>query len=170
MRVAGDLFDTLKSLCTLLNDEHIDYCLIGGLAVAILATPRATEDIDLLILIEEQQIPSLVGLLEKRFKIIRGQNVMHFKSATICRTILASPSDEKGGIVVVDFLLADHDTYRKALRNPLFLTVDGEKIPVARPESLIKMKELSNRPQDLLDIAALKEALNDQSDPAHAKR
>jgi hypothetical protein len=32
------------------------------------------------------------------------------------------------------------------------------------------MKELSNRPQDLLDIAALKEALNDQSEPAHAKR
>jgi hypothetical protein len=47
--------------------------------------------------------------------------------------------------------------------------VDGEKIPVARPEGLIKMKELSNRPQDLLDIAALKEALN-QSDPTHAKR
>lgn len=34
----------------------------------------------------------------------------------------------------------------------------------ARPENLIKMKELSNRPQDLLDIAALKEALNDQSE------
>jgi len=40
----------------------------------------------------------------------------------------------------------------------------------ARPEGLIKMKELSNRPQDLLDIAALKEALNDQSDPTPAKR
>jgi hypothetical protein len=32
------------------------------------------------------------------------------------------------------------------------------------------MKELSNRPQDLLDIAALKEALNYQSDPTPAKR
>ena len=169
MGVAGDLFDTLKSLCTLLNDENIDYCLIGGLAVAILAKPRATEDIDLLILIEEQQIPSLVGLLKKRFKIIQQKNVMHFKNATICRTILASPSDEKGGIVVVDFLLADHDTYRETLRNPLFLTVDGGKIPVARPEGLIKMKELSNRPQDLLDIAALKEALNDPSDPIPRK-
>lgn len=165
MGVAGDLFDTLKSLCALLNDEHVDYCLIGGLAVAILAKPRATEDIDLLILIEEHQIPSLVGLLKKRFKIIQGENVMHFKNATICRTILASPSDENGGIVVVDFLLADLDIYRETLRNPLFLTVDGEKIPVARPESLIKMKALSNRPQDMLDIAALKEALNDHSEP-----
>ena len=170
MGVAGDLFDTLKSLCAFLNDEHIDYCLIGGLAVAILAKPRATEDIDILILIEEQQIPSFVKILKKRFKIIQGQNVMHFKKATICRTILASPSDEKGGIVVVDFLLADHETYRETLRAPLFLTVDGEKIPVARPENLIRMKELSSRPQDLLDIAALKEALNDQSNPITAKR
>lgn len=43
MGVAGDLFETLKSLCALLNDEHIDYCLIGGLAVAILAKPRTTD-------------------------------------------------------------------------------------------------------------------------------
>lgn len=166
MGVAGDLFDTLKSLCALLNEEHVDYCLIGGLAVAIQAKPRATEDIDLLILLEEQQIPSLVGLLKKRFKIIQQKNVMHFKNATICRTILALCSDEKGGIVVVDFLLADLDTYRETLRNSLFLSVDGEKIPVARAEDLIKMKELSNRPQDLLDIAALKEALNDQARPS----
>jgi hypothetical protein len=162
MGVAQDLFDTLKSLCALLNHEHVDYCLIGGLAVAILAKPRATEDIDLLILIEEPQIPSLIELLKKRFKIIQRENVMHFKNATICRTILSAPSDEKGEIVVVDFLLADHDTYRETLRDPLVLTVDGEKILVARPEGLIKMKEISNRAQDLLDIAALKEALNDR--------
>jgi predicted nucleotidyltransferase len=169
MGFAGDLFDTLKSLCALLNDEHVDYCLIGGLAVAILAQPRATEDIDLLILIEEQQIPSLVELLKKRFNVIQGKNVMHFNNATICRTILALPATEKGGIVVVDFLLAHHDIYRETLRNPLFLTVDGEKIPVARVEDLIKMKELSNRPQDLLDIEALKEAMNAQLDPIHDK-
>ena len=34
----------------------------------------------------------------------------------------------------------------------------------ALPDGLIKIKELSNRPQDVLDIAALKEALNDQSE------
>jgi hypothetical protein len=47
-------------------------------------------------------------------------------------------------------------------RDPISLTIDGETIPLARPESLIRMKELSNRPQDLLDIAALKEAQDDQ--------
>jgi hypothetical protein len=33
----NNLARTLKSLCTLLNDEHVDYCLIGRLVVAIVA-------------------------------------------------------------------------------------------------------------------------------------
>ena len=164
MGVAENLLHTLKSLCSLLNDEQIDFCLIGGLAVAILAKPRATEDIDLLILINEEKIPALIRLLEKRFKIFQKKNVMHFPDATICRTVLGALSDEAAGMVVVDFLLADRDTYREALRNPIFLTVDGEKIPIARPESLIEMKKISNRPQDLLDISALKETLEDQAE------
>ena len=164
MGVAENLLSTLKSLCSLLNDEQIDYCLIGGLAVAILAKPRATEDIDLLIFINEEKIPALIRLLEKRFKIFQKKNVMHFPDATICRTVLGVLSDEAAGMVVVDFLLADRDTYREALRNPIFLTVDGEKIPIARPESLIEMKKISNRPQDLLDISALKETLEDQAE------
>jgi hypothetical protein len=88
--IAGDLFDTLKSLFALLNVEHVDYCFVGGRAVALLAIPRATEGIDLLILIGEQQSTSLIELLKKRFKIIQGQNVIHLKNASICRTILAS--------------------------------------------------------------------------------
>ena len=74
---------------------------------------------------------------------------------------LRTPNDA-AGVVVVDFLLADHEIYREALRNPISLTIDGVTIPLARAENLIRMKELSNRPQDLLDIAALKETLNDQ--------
>jgi hypothetical protein len=162
MDVAEELFDTLKSLCTLLRDAHVEFCLIGGLAVAIQAKPRATEDIDLLVLIEEQQIQLLIELLKKRFSIIHETNIMHFENATICRTVLASQPDDAPGVVVVDFLLADREIYQEALRNPISLTVDGVTIPLARPESLIKMKELSHRPQDLLDIAALKEALNEQ--------
>ena len=90
MDVAKDLFDTLKSLCVLLRDAHVEFCLIGGLAVAIQSKPRATEDIDLLVLMEEQQIQSLIDLLKKRFSIIHGKNVMHLDNATICRIVLAS--------------------------------------------------------------------------------
>lgn len=159
MDIARELFDTLKSLCNLLNEARVEYCLIGGLAVAILAKPRATEDIDFLILIEEKQKSSITELIKKKFHIVQDNNVMRFETATIWRTILASPTGSATGIVIVDFLLADNEIYREAVQNPIKLILDKVTIPVANPDNLIKIKEISNRPQDLLDIAALKEAL-----------
>lgn len=159
MDIARNLFDTLKSLCTVLSEAHVDFCLIGGLAVAILAKPRATEDIDLLILIEEQHKSFITELIEKKFEIIQDNNVMHFENATIWRTLLSLPTGDSTGFVIVDFLLADNEIYRKAVLNPVDLIVEDVKMPVASPENLIKIKELSNRPQDLLDIASLKESL-----------
>ena len=159
MDIARDLFETLKSVCALLHDAEVKCCLIGGLAVGILAKPRATEDIDLLILIEENKLPSLTVLLKKKFEVIQERNIMHFEKATIYRTILGSPAADKTGLVIVDFILADNDLYREAVLNPLNLIVDDVIIPVAKHEYLIKIKNLSNRPQDLLDIASLKEVL-----------
>jgi hypothetical protein len=158
--IARNLFDTLKTLCVLLNRSRIDYCLIGGLAVAILAKPRATEDIDLLILMDEQERPTIASLIKKKFEVIQDNNVMHFENATIWRIVLASPVPDATGFVIVDFLLADNDIYREAVRSPINLTLGNVTIPVASPENLIRIKELSNRPQDLLDIASLKESLD----------
>ena len=93
-------------------------------------------------------------LLKKKFEVIQERNIMHFEKATICRTILGSPTGDKTSIVVVDFILADNDLYREAVLSPLNLNVDDVTIPVAKPEYLIKIMNLSNRPQDLLDIAS----------------
>ena len=38
MDIARSLFETLKSLCRILGDARVEYCLIGGLAVGILST------------------------------------------------------------------------------------------------------------------------------------
>lgn len=159
MDIARDLFNTLKSLCILLSEARVDYCLIGGLAVGILAKPRATEDIDLLILIEERKKSAITGLIKKKLEVIQDNNIMHFENATIWRTLLGSPAGDKTGFVIVDFLLADNEIYREAVLNPINLTFDNVTIPVASPENLIKIKGLANRPQDVLDIASLREAL-----------
>ena len=159
MDIAQDILKTLKSLCILLSEARINYCLVGGLAVAILAKPRATEDIDFLILVEEQKRSSIADLIKKKFEIIQDDQVIHFKNATIWRTVLGSPSSDTARFVIVDFLLADNEAYREAVLNPLELTIDNVKIPVASPENLINIKKIAGRPQDLLDIESLKEAL-----------
>lgn len=45
----ADLFDSLLTVVTALDQAGIEYGLVGGLAVAVHGAPRATTDIDLLI-------------------------------------------------------------------------------------------------------------------------
>jgi hypothetical protein len=92
MEIARSLIETLKSLCRTLEDARVDHCLIGGLAVGILGKPRATEDIDMLVLIDEAQMPSLMSRLREHLKVIREGHVMHFPDATIWRTVIGSPT------------------------------------------------------------------------------
>ncbi len=97
MDIARSLFETLKSLCRILGDARVEYCLIGGLAVGILSKPRATEDIDLLVLIDEERIPSLMSLLREHLNVIQEGHIMRFPQATIWRTVIGSPAGEEGG-------------------------------------------------------------------------
>ena len=47
-----DLYQELRKLIAALEEHQIDYALCGGLAMAVHDRPRATVDIDLLILSE----------------------------------------------------------------------------------------------------------------------
>lgn len=47
MEFSDLLIAALKDIASAFNDNKINYCLSGGLAVSILSTPRATEDIDI---------------------------------------------------------------------------------------------------------------------------
>lgn len=157
MEIAKNLIETLKRLSIILDEAHIPYCLIGGLAVGILAKPRATEDIDLLILLEEEGKDPLANLLRKHFTIIHDDTTMHFKDATIWRVVFSSPIEIDECLVIVDFLFADNDIFRKAIQDPVYIKIDNEKVAVAKPESLIAIKQLSNRPQDLIDIESIRQ-------------
>ena len=47
-----DLYEEFKTLISSLDEHCVDYALCGGLAMAVWGAPRATVDIDLLILTE----------------------------------------------------------------------------------------------------------------------
>jgi putative nucleotidyltransferase-like protein len=47
-----DLYEEFKSIVSALEEQGIDYAVCGGLAMAVHGLPRATVDIDLLILAE----------------------------------------------------------------------------------------------------------------------
>ena len=60
----GERFVDYLSFFKGLEDRKVDYLLIGGLAVNFHGIPRMTYDIDIMILLEEGNVRSLVELLQ----------------------------------------------------------------------------------------------------------
>ena len=140
MEIARGLIETLKKLCLLFSEAHIKFCLIGGLAVGILAKPRATEDIDLLVLIDEGKKETIGKLIRNDFEIIQDHNLMRFKEATIWRIVIKDAFTHDAGLVIIDLVFADNKIYEKAVQDIIIIQIDEVDIPVVKPENLIKIK------------------------------
>jgi hypothetical protein len=78
MDIGHGLIETLKRAATALNAAGIPYCLAGGLAVSMLSRPRATEDVDLIVMVEEGGLNRLETLLRAAFEVIQTSPVRRF--------------------------------------------------------------------------------------------
>src|SRR5437867_11345258 len=60
-----DLYEELRAIISTLDEHGIDYAVCGGLAMAVHGLPRATVDIDLLILSESlEEVRELARTLD----------------------------------------------------------------------------------------------------------
>ena len=53
-----------RDLCALLNEEKIDYLIVGAYAVAFHGVPRATGDLDVLVRPEEEHVQRLLAAVK----------------------------------------------------------------------------------------------------------
>jgi predicted nucleotidyltransferase len=156
VEITRGILNVLKHAATLFRENGIAYCLAGGLAVSLLARPRATEDVDLFVVLEECDFPSFEALVRSHFEVNQVRDVMRFRTASIWRFVLG---DGNEGIVILDLILADRDEYRTAIANAVEIVVDDCLINVIELQDLIAVKQLAGRPVDLMDIEALREVL-----------
>ncbi len=156
---SNELSVGLKNICEILNTNEIPYCLVGGLAVSMLAAPRATEDIDLMVLLNDDQKANIASLLENKFQIIQNKELFTVQQTTIWRFILKDKTINTESLLILDFILADNDIYKNSISEAIDIELNGTKIYVVTPENLISIKKLSNRGKDKLDIEALKKTL-----------
>jgi hypothetical protein len=140
-----------------LKQQNIEYAICGGWAMAIHGLPRATVDIDLLILAED---------LEKIWRAANnlGYDVeglpLHFHDGAIEIRRISKIDKESKRLFTLDFLLVT-EALRDVWENrELIEWEDGQTWTVSR-EGLIKLKTISGREQDLLDIKKLREAENE---------
>jgi hypothetical protein len=160
MAAESFLAQALSDLVADFNRRRVEYALAGGWAYSALVEPRATTDIDLLILVDQPSREAIQKLLSPVF----GTTVVHpspmqLRGISIWRSVAMRKEQE----VVVDLLLADSDFLQIALDRRQTAALGSLSVPILTLEDLILMKILAGRLQDRADlekISARKADLN----------
>lgn len=147
-----DLEEELAQLRDRLLDAGIEYALCGGLALGIHGHPRATVDVDILILpSDEQRVEAFAGKLGYT---IKARPMSFSNEATESRRISkVDPRD--GETLMLDMLLVT-PAVKEAWCTRQLVTWKERALSVVSSEGLIALKTLRSSKQDLADIAKLR--------------
>jgi hypothetical protein len=151
----------LLQLIEALDNNRIRYALVGGYAVALHGVVRGTVDVDLAIRINKGEFrkteKALNGLGLKSLLPVTANDVFTYREEYIRNRNMKAWSfvnpDRAGE--VVDILITEDVSDLKTVTK----TIASRKVRVAVIPELIRMKTGTGRPQDEVDIKALKELL-----------
>ena len=146
------LLQEFTNIISALNEREIDYAVCGGWAMAILGFPRATVDIDLLILSEN--LTDVWKIAESFGYDVEGLP-LHFHDGAIEIRRISKVDKEIKLLFTIDFLLVTEALKEVWQTREKFEWEEGNVFSVSQ-EGLIFMKEISGRFQDLADIERLK--------------
>lgn len=145
---AGDLLSVLYRLAHILNERHVSYALIGGLAVAVRGPIRTTRDIDLLVQVPQLELPGvLTALTGEGFVLDVSQAIRVWNRDSLL--------DFSCGSVRVDWLKPVLPAFADILRRARWEEVGERSIRVADAEGLLLLKLIAFRPRDQEDIKGI---------------
>ena len=158
MAAESFLVQALSTLIADFNKRGLVYALAGGWAYSALVEPRATTDIDLLLLVDQPTREELRSLLSTQFdSLVVHPTPMVFHGISIWRTVGISGRQE----VVVDILLADSEYLRTALARRRMVEFGSLQIPILTIEDLILLKTIAGRLQDQADLEKIRARQDD---------
>lgn len=143
--------EALRAFQSFANRNNLRFAIIGGVATILNGVDRRTQDINVALWVETAEVEKTIrNLLASGFRS-RVENPESF--ARVNRMALL----EVGG-VEVDVSLALLPFEEGFINQAQMLELTPElTVPIASPESLIAMKLVAHRPQDVLDAVKLLE-------------
>ncbi len=148
-----DLYTELRTLAAALNAAGIPYGLAGGLAVSLYTTPRATEDIDVLVAAFDVdrvvQAAAPLGF-RKTGRPIRVAN----GRIEIQRLVKIDGADR----LPLDLMIIVDPGLRDAVQGRTEKVIEDQRLSVVSVDALVVLKRLRNSNRDLGDLDALRDA------------
>lgn len=137
---------TLRAIDSICKKNKIRYALIGGLALAAHGFQRFTQDIDITLLVNLEEINKIGKLLLQEFEHIK-KNPIEFFERYFVLPVLYKPTGIK-----VDFSAGVSNFDIEVIKRSRKIFYYNIKIPVCSVEDLIIYKLVASRDQDLIDV------------------
>src|SRR5258707_8248880 len=159
--------DDVRTILSALNDANVRYLIVGGLAVVAHGYVRFTQDIDLVVQLERENVLRAMNALTSiGYRPLIPVDAAQFAD----QTLRQQWRDEKGMIVFqmlnpqrestrIDIFVAEPFAFEEEFESAKRHNWADMQAPVLRIEALIAMKQVTGRPQDLADAALLRDIL-----------
>jgi len=146
-----------------LNEKHVDYVVIGGVALVLHGVVRLTADLDLAVDLEEKNLKKLISVMaELGYKPIAPVKPEDLLDPSIRekwireKNMLAFGFHHPKNPSLVDIIIKTPIKYRELKKHAVKIKTGHLNVPVISVQDLLKIKQRSGRPQDLTDIEALR--------------
>ena len=156
-------FDILKAF----QEEKVKYLVVGGFAVYLHGVPRVTNDLDVIIsfdpenVMKVQKVMAALGYVPRlpgvKTEYLANKEILDdwIKNRNMLVFTFFQPASHYRQL---DILLVHPLDFNAAYRRKKTIESGKDKINIVTANDLIKMKKYSGREQDLSDIEHLKRA------------
>ena len=146
-----------------LHDRHVEFVIVGGVAASLHGGSRVTFDLDVVPSLESDSWRAAVDLLwslgarpripEPLDRIRDAAQVRRWRQD---KGMLALNFRTPDGSTEVDLLVGESERFEALRQRAVKVSLEQRTFFVASINDLIAMKQRADRPQDVLDIAELR--------------
>lgn len=145
--------ETVGRILAALEREGVRYIVFGAVAVNLLGLPRATEDLDIFIAPEPENVERLKKAL---FSVFEDPSIEEINVEDLLGDYPAVQYIPPVGDFHIDILTRLGEMFRFDELESLRVELNGQLVTVATPKTLYRMKKDTVRPKDWGDAAALR--------------
>lgn len=145
--------NTAKKILEALEREGVRYVVFGAMAINLLGLARATEDLDLFVDPEAENIERLKAALHSVF---HDPSIAEISADDLLGDYPAVQYNPPEGDFHLDILTRLGEAFHYSDLEAIRIDLDGQQVSVASPKTLFRMKKGTVRPKDWGDAEALR--------------
>lgn len=144
--------ELLSMAISAFSAEGLPYCLIGAVALGAHGRPRATHDVDLLILADRTACDTyLKPLVARGFQVSAAWQ----QANPMARDVVLRLEHPSAPDFPLDLIFATSELHHIVLKRRQLQSLNGIDVSVSSPEDLILLKLAAGRPHDFDDVVTI---------------